>query len=45
MLRGVVFPYINGSPVRPKDMFGHILYDPDARYIITEETVDTNKWV
>lgn len=42
MCRNVVFEYKDGNPV-PRS-FGAMLYDPDFRYELTGEVVDTKVW-
>ena len=41
MCRGCIFPY-NGEPIWK--LSGHMIYDPDFRYVLTGETVDTRAW-
>jgi hypothetical protein len=42
MCRGVVFSYRAGMPAYRSD--GSMVYDPDFRYELTGETVDTRYW-
>jgi hypothetical protein len=42
MLRGVILDFVDGEPV-PKS-YGTMVYDPDFRYKLAEENVDTKKW-
>lgn len=42
MCRSVIFAYQDG--VVQWDMLGCMLYDPDFRYELTGETVDTRAW-
>lgn len=42
MCRGVLFSYVAGAPVYKSD--GAMVYDPDFRYELTGETVDTRYW-
>ena len=41
MCRGCIFPY-NGEPIWK--LSGRMVYDPDFRYVLTGETVDTRAW-
>jgi hypothetical protein len=41
MCRGCIFPY-KGEPIWK--LTGHMVYDPDFRYVLTGETVDTRAW-
>ena len=41
MCRGCIFPY-NGEPIWK--LSGRMVYDPDFRYELTGETVDTRAW-
>ena len=41
MCRGCIFPY-NGEPIWK--LSGRMVYDPDYRYELTGETVDTRAW-
>jgi hypothetical protein len=42
MMRGVIFLYENGNV--PYKSAGHMVYDPDFRYELTGETVNTRDW-
>ncbi len=42
MCRGVIFRYRDGKPAYRSD--GAMVYDPDFRYKLTGETVDTRYW-
>ena len=42
MCRGVLFRYRDGRPEYRSD--GAMVYDPDFRYELTGETVDTRAW-
>ena len=42
MCRGVIFRYRDGLPEYRSD--GAMVYDPDFRYELTGETVDTRYW-
>ena len=42
MCRGVIFRYRDGKPAYRSD--GAMVYDPDFRYELTGETVDTRHW-
>ena len=42
MCRGIVFPYHKGKIQWDKP--GHMVYDPDFRYVLTGETVDPREW-
>jgi hypothetical protein len=42
MCRSVVFEYREGNPV--PGSYGAMLYDPDFRYELTNETIDTKMW-
>lgn len=42
MCRGVIFRYRDGKPEPRSD--GAMVYDPDFRYELTGETVDTRYW-
>jgi hypothetical protein len=42
MCRGVIFRYRDGKPAYRSD--GAMVYDPDFRYELTGETVDTRAW-
>jgi len=42
MCRGVIFRYRDGNPAYRSD--GAMVYDPDFRYELTGETVDTRAW-
>jgi len=43
MQRGCIFVYDHG--VIPYKSIGSMVYDPDFRYILTNETVDPRGWV
>ena len=42
MQRGVIFLYDNGKI--PYKSAGHMVYDPDFRYLVTDQTVDPRGW-
>lgn len=42
MCRGCIFLYDDGQPQWNK--IGYMVYDPDFRYELTGETVDTRAW-
>ena len=43
MLRGVIFEYVDGSPVAKTH--GNMLYCTGFRYKLTGETIDPRNWV
>ena len=42
MLRGIILDFVDGEPVSKS--YGNMIYDPDFRYKLTGESVDTKTW-